>query len=106
MIFTEIDKQTMQVLSTLVKLSQEANANPEDIIKVGQHMGVPKDDTREMMEEWDENDMMYLNTEEEKERFIQEVFGYMTQDFNPTKSELRLYNQMVDHLGLERGLMN
>ena len=100
MVFTEIDKQTMKGLSTLVKLSLDTNANPEDIIRVGQHLGVPKDDTRELFEEWEEYDTMRLGTQEEKVRFIEIVFGYMEEDFTPTQREVRLYNQMVDHLGL------
>jgi hypothetical protein len=106
MVFTDIDKQTMQVLSTLVKLSFDTDANPEDIIKVGQHLGVPKDDTRELFEEWDEHDTMHLTTEEEKERFVKMVFEYMDEDFTPTKSEQRLYHQVVDYLGLKDGSVN
>lgn len=106
MVFTEIDKNTMRILCTLVKLSRDTDADQEDIIKVGQHLGVPKDDTRELFDEIEEYDIMSLVSEEEKQKFIKNCFSYLDQGFNPTKSELRLYNQVVNYLGVGVGSNN
>lgn len=100
MVFTEIDKDTMQTLCTLAKLSQETGADEEDLVTVGQNLGVPKDTTLLLLEEWEEFDTMRLNTEEEKRKFINSCFSYMDNNYHPAKSELNLYNQVVNTLGL------
>lgn len=100
MVFTEIDKQTMKVLCTLVKLSEKTGAKTEDIVQVGQNLGVPKDDMLMLLEEWEEYDTIKLSSEEEKKRFVKSCFSYMTGDYHPAQSEKLLYQQVIQTLGL------
>lgn len=101
MVFTEIDKETMQTLCTLVKLTEPTGAKPEAIVQVGQFLGVPKEDTLELLNEWDEYDTMQLATEEDKRNFVSSCFSFMTKEYHPRKSERELYNQVVQNLGLK-----
>ena len=100
MIFTENDKSTMQALSTLVKLSSPVNERKSAIIRVGQFMGVPKEDTLELMMEWDDDDTISLNSEEEKKLFLHDCFAHLERINQPRKSEVELYNYVVENLGL------
>lgn len=101
MIFTEIDRKTMQSLCTLVKLTGTEKAKKEEIVNVGQYLGVPKDDTLELLDEWDESDTMKFSSEEDKKRFLKFCFGYMEEDYRPKPSEVDFYNEVVRNLGLE-----
>lgn len=100
MVFTEIDRDTMQTLCTLAKLSKETDADEEDIVAVGQNLGVPKDTTLLLLEEWEEHDVKHLTTEEEKRKFVNSCFSYMDGNYHPGKSEVALYNQVIRTLGL------
>lgn len=100
MVFTEIDKKTMQILCTLAKLAGPAGEKRDAIVNVGQFLGVPKDDTLELLEEWEEYDIMHLASEEEKRHFVNYCFSYMNKDYHPKKSEREFYQQVVNHLGL------
>lgn len=100
MVFTEIDKDVMKTLCTLAKLSQETDADEEDIVTVGQNLGVPKDTTLLLLEEWEEYDVIRLTTEAEKRKFVKSCFSYMDGNYHPDKSELELYNQVINTLGL------
>lgn len=101
MVFTDIDKQTMKALCTLVKLSEKTGANREDVVAVGQQLGVPKDDTLSLFEEWEEEDTMRLTTEEDKQRFLQYCFSFMDNG-QAQKSEVKLYQKVVENLGLRQ----
>ncbi|MFY0608028.1 MAG: hypothetical protein JXR10_15015 [Cyclobacteriaceae bacterium] len=98
MIFTEIDKSTMQTLATLVKFSSPIEKRKKAIIRTGQFLGVPKEDTLELIEEWDESDAIELNSEEEKRRFLSECFGYLQNNYLPRKSDTELYNHVIKKL--------
>lgn len=100
MVFTEIDRHTMRMLCTLVQLSKNTGANREDVIKVGQHLGVPKDDTIELFEEIEESDVMHLSSEEEKLWFVQSCFSYMERGRGLPRSEVKFYDQVIKELGL------
>ncbi|WP_258101514.1 hypothetical protein [Marinoscillum pacificum] len=101
MIFTEIDRKTMQSLCTLAKLVSDPEAKREEIVVVGQHLGVPKEDTLEVLEEWDETDTLELHDEEDKRGFVNFCFSYLTTNYNPKSSELELYGEVVSTLGLK-----
>ena len=100
MVFTEIDKKTMQILCTLAKLAGPAGEKRDAIVNIGQFLGVPKDDTLELLEEWEEYDIMHLASEEEKRHFVNYCFSYMNKDYHPKKSEREFYQQVVNNLGL------
>lgn len=100
MVFTEIDKQTMKLLCTLVKLAEKTGAKKEAVVNVGQNLGVPKEDMLTLLEEWEELDTMRLTSEEEKQRFVKSCFSYMSGDCNPPKAERLLYQQVITTLGL------
>lgn len=106
MVFTEIDKETMKTLCTLAKLSAETDAENDDIVAVGQNLGVDKDTTLLLLEEWEEYDTIRLTTEEEKKRFVKSCFSYMDGNYRPNKSELELYEQVVNTLGLNNTRSN
>jgi len=106
MIFTNIDKKTMQTLCTLVKLSEPVGAKRDAIVNVGQFLGVPKDDTLELLEEWEEHDTMNLKSEEEKMHFVADCFSYMGKNYQPRKSERELYDQVVTNLGIKAKFYN
>lgn len=101
MVFTDIDRKTMQTLCTLVKLAAPIGEKKEALVNVGQFLGVPKEDTLELLDEWEEYDTMLLITEEDKERFVNYCFSYMKSGYHPRKSERELYNQVVTNLGLQ-----
>ncbi|WP_421875455.1 hypothetical protein [Marinoscillum sp.] len=101
MTFTEIDRTTMQSLCTLAKLVSNPEAKREEIVVIGQHLGVPKDDTLEVLEEWEEYDILHLKNEEDKRRFVKYCFSFMTQEYNPKSSEVELYGEVLSSLGLE-----
>lgn len=106
MVFTNIDKKTMQTLCTLVKYAGPVNANKDEIVHVGQELGVPKEDTLELLNEWEEEDTVEFTTEEEKKRFIQSCFPFMTKDYHPDQSEMKLYHHVVSNLGLKTSSIN
>lgn len=101
MVFTEIDKKTMQTLCTLVKLSAPVDRRKDAIVHVGQYLGVPKDDTLELLYEWEEYDTMEFSSDEEKKLFVEDCFSYMSNDYHPHKSDQELYDQVVKNLGLK-----
>lgn len=74
MVFTEIDKQVMSLISTLVKYTKNPDKHRDTIINIGQHLGVPKDETLGVMEEWDEFDVIEFSSHKDKQVFIQETF--------------------------------
>ncbi len=98
MIFTEIDKSTMQTLATLVKFSSPVEKRTNAIIRTGQFLGVPKEDTLELIEEWDESDAIDLQSEEEKQQFLNECFAFLHNNYLPRKSDTELYNYVVRNL--------
>lgn len=106
MIFTDIDKRTVQTLCTLAKLAGSADTTRDNIVSVGQHLGVPRENTLELLEDWDEFDVMKLSSEEEKQRFVNYCFSFMKRDYHPDKSEIALYNHVVNRLGLKTRLSN
>ena len=106
MIFTEIDKSTMQTLATLVKFSTPIEKRKKAIIRSGQFLGVPKDDTLELIEEWDESDAIELRSQEEKQQFLNECFGYLQNNYLPRKSDRELYNHVIAALQIETGSNN
>lgn len=106
MIFTDIDKRTVQALCTLAQLAGSASHTKDEIISVGQHLGVPKENTLELLEEFDENDTMALSSVEEKKSFVSYCFAFMKKGYHPDKSEVALYRQVVNRLGLETGSYN
>lgn len=91
----------MLSLSTLVKLSGEKKAREEEIVNVGQFLGVPKDNTLELLDEWDEADTMKFSSEEEKLKFVNFCFGYLKENYHPKPSEIAFYNEVVRNLGLK-----
>ena len=101
MIFTDIDRKTMQSLCTLAKLVNDPETKREGIVVVGQHLGVPKEDTLEVLEEWEETDTLELRDEEDKRGFVNFCFSYLTTNYNPKSSELELYGEVVSTLGLK-----
>lgn len=106
MVFTDIDKRTVQTLCTLAKLSEPDATRMEAFINIGQNLGVPKDETIEILHEWDEYDTMELTSDEDKKHFVEDCFSYLKADYKPRKSERELYNQVVSNLGLSSGFMN
>lgn len=106
MIFTEIDRKTMQTLCTLVKIAEPQGARRDAIVNVGQFLGVPKDDTLELIDEWDEHDTFEFVSVEEKKHFVQDCFSYMAEDYHPKKSEKELYEHVVSRLGLASSARN
>lgn len=105
MIFSQIDRNTLSNLCTLVKLSEENKQYLEGIILTGQHMGVPTEETLALITEWEESDAIELNSREEKERFVNECFSYF-EKIDPPKSEKILYNHVVKKLGLKKLSLN
>lgn len=101
MIFTEIDRKTMQSLITLANLVRNPEAKREDIVVVGQHLGVPKEDTLEVLEEWEETDTLSFQSEDDKRGFVHFCFSFMHKGYTPKTSELELYSEVVSSLGLE-----
>ncbi len=101
MVFTEIDRLTMSRLSTLIKLSAPLKNREEVIINAGQYMGVPKEETITVMREWDELDTMPLNSEKEKQIFLEYCFGFMKSNNAPRKSEQEFYSHVAKSLGLQ-----
>lgn len=99
MIFSQIDKNTLSTLTTLVKVAGENQKFVEGIITTGQHLGVPMDETKEILTDWDEDDAFELSTEEEKKHFIKECFSHLSK-FNAPKSDVVLYEHVVKKLGL------
>lgn len=106
MVFTEMDRDTMKTLCTLAKLSRETDADEEDIVTVGQNLGVPKDTTLLLLEEWEEYDTIRLSTEQEKRKFIKSCFSYMDGNYHANKSEMELYRKVVNTLGLNNTRSN
>jgi hypothetical protein len=106
MVFTEIDKKTLQMLCTLAKLSEPDSTKMDAFIHVGQNLGVPKDETIEILHEWDEHDTMDLNSMEEKKLFVEDCFSFMETGYTPRKSERELYDQVVSNLGLNTRFSN
>lgn len=102
MIFTEIDKRTMQTLCTLLKIAEPKGDRKAAIVDVGQNLGVPKDDVLELMNDWDEADTLEFGNEKEKKEFVQFCFSHMESSDHTEKSERELYNYVVDSLGLKR----
>ncbi|MFT4833605.1 MAG: hypothetical protein ACI83W_001002 [Marinoscillum sp.] len=101
MVFTEIDRHTMSQLSTLVMLSAPFKNREEIIIHAGQYMGVPKVETMSVIQEWDELDTMPLNSEQEKQNFLEYCFAFMKGNRAPRKSEQELYSHVAKSLGLK-----
>ena len=101
MTFTEIDRKTMQSLCTLAKLVRNPKARRDEIVVVGQHLGVPKEDTLEVLEEWEDLDTISFQSEEEKRKFVAQCFSFLTKDYNPKSSEMELYGEVVSNLGLK-----
>ncbi len=101
MIFSEIDRATMQSLCTLASLTGDPETKREEIVIVGQYLGVPKTTTLEMLTEWEEMDVLSLQTEEEKINFVNFCFSYLTNENNPKASELEFYVEVVSSLGLK-----
>ena len=106
MVFTEIDAQTMRSLCTLVKLSKDKGIDDETIINIGQQMGVPKEDTLEVINEWEEQDTIHLQSEKDKMRFINRCFSHLDGPYNPDKSEVKFYHLVKHQLGLETRFNN
>jgi len=101
MIFTEIDKKTMQTLTTLVKFSSPVtNSRKDSLIRNGQHLGVPKDDILELLEEWEEYDVIRLKSKDEKRRFLNRCFAFMHERSLPTESDKDHYSFVEKNLGL------
>jgi len=100
MVFTEIDKNIMKTLCTLAKLSEPDSTKMDAFIHVGQNLGVPKDETLLLLDEWEDYDTMDLKSEEDKKHFVEACFSFMKTDYSPRKSERDLYNQVVTNLGL------
>jgi hypothetical protein len=61
---------------------------------------VPREDTLELLDEWEEYDTMELRSEEEKKHFVEDCFSYMSRGYTPKRSEQELYDQVVKNLGL------
>lgn len=101
MIFTEFDRKTMQSLCTLAKLVSNPESKREDLVVIGQHLGVPKEDTLEVLEEWEETDTLCFQTEEEKRGFVSFCFSFMHKNYTPNTSEKELYSEILSSLGLE-----
>ena len=95
----------MLLLCTLVKVTGDLQNNLEAIIRVGQHLGVPKDDALELFDEMEEFDVLKLSSFDDKKRFVTDCFSHLDTN-QPTKSELRLYNQVLVQLGIQRGAGN
>lgn len=91
----------MLSLSTLVKLTSVKERREEEIVYVGQFLGVPKDDTLELLDEWDDADTMKFNSEEEKMKFVNFCFGFLKKNYHPKPSEIDFYNEVVKNLGLK-----
>ncbi|MFT5640942.1 MAG: hypothetical protein ACI9A7_001040 [Cyclobacteriaceae bacterium] len=98
MVFTEIDKETATIISTLVKYVNNSTAHHESIITVGQHLGVPKDETIGIIEEWEESDSLTLQSTSEKKEFIKEIF----QDI--LLYDDHLIKQLHSHISKELGI--
>ena len=106
MVFTEIDAQTMRSLCTLVKLSKDKGIDDEIIINIGQQMGVPKEDTLEVINEWEEQDTIHLQSEKDKKRFISRCFSHLDGPYHPDQSEVKFYQLVKHQLGLETRFNN
>mgnify|MGYP000353799343 CR=1 FL=1 len=106
MVFTDIDKRTVQTLCTLAKLSEPDATKVDAFIHIAENLGVPKDETIEILHEWDEYDTMEFASEEDKKHFVEDCFSFMKTDYTPRKSERELYNQVVANLGLNNARIN
>lgn len=106
MVFTDIDLYTLKSLCTLAMISEKTNASTEALVHVGQHLGVPKDDTLVLLSEWDENDIMRLKSEDEKRRFVDYCFSFMDADYQPATAEMKLYHSVISELGLQARFNN
>lgn len=100
MVFTDLDSYTLKSLCTLAKISQKTTDGAEALVHVGQQLGVSTEETLAILDEWEEHDLIHLKSEEEKQQFVQYCFSHLSNTYQPTTSELRLYQSVVKELGL------
>ncbi|MEQ8238555.1 MAG: hypothetical protein RIA69_05040 [Cyclobacteriaceae bacterium] len=98
MVFTEIDKEVATIISTLVKYVGNTNQYKESIVTIGQYLGVPKEETLGIMEEWEEADSLVLKNTAQKNQFIKEAFAEVL--FYEDDSIKQLYIHVRKELGI------
>lgn len=105
MIFNELDKSVTTRLCTLATLVGDVAEHEQGLLFTGQQLGLSKEDVREVLNEWDEEDVMSFNSESEKIQFVTECFDFI-QDYRSSAPEIKLYREVLSALNLYQSSLN
>ncbi|MFT6867732.1 MAG: hypothetical protein ACJA08_002576 [Cyclobacteriaceae bacterium] len=100
MIFNDLDKQSASAICTLAKLVGNIEKHENHLITVAQQLGIPKEDTLNLLSECDDLDIIRLENENQKREFINNCFSYLSDKKYSASEEMTFYNKVVQNLGM------
>lgn len=106
MVFTDIDKSTLQTLCTLAKYAGQSHRSRNDIIRIGARLGVSREDTEAIIDEWEECDTLEFGSDLEKRQFLRTCFSHIQGAKYPNASEYELYDKLILGLGIRSRSIN
>lgn len=70
MIFNELDRSVATTLCTLAMLTREMKNAEDIIVQVGQNLGVSREETLMIIDDWDEMDVIVFSNDRERMNFL------------------------------------
>ncbi len=106
MVFTDLDKHTASTICTLAMLVGNIEKHEAQLVSVAQQMGVPKEDTLNLLSECDDLDLIRLENEMQKREFLNDCFSFLSGSKNAPSEEIKFYNTVAQNLGMRANSLN
>lgn len=105
MVFNDLDKSSTNTFCTLINLIDDIKKHEDSVVLVGQHLGLSKEDISVVLHDWDEHDLMTLESEDQKIEFVKSCFDFVDSQKGRTP-ESELYSKVLERLEIRTASLN